>query len=214
MKKIKKWTNEEKDYLVENYSEMNIEDIAEVLNRSKGSIKSKAHLLNLTKKNLTDLWTHEEEKYLKENINNYYNDELCKKLGKSQANLRQKVDELFSPEEMNERGKRRSSEYKNWTAEEEEYLRDNYRLKTYLEIAKDLDRTYRSVIGKITTLNLKVKSNKGIRYTLEETEFIESNYKTMSVSEIAKSLDKTEHSIRSKMKLMQKKRALIINRKV
>lgn len=96
------WTQEELDYLVENYPTMLNADIARHLGRSKASVVNKASKLGLKKDRdlvlangfLWKSWTEEEESYLIENYRDTFNTDLAFKLGKSVGAVEQKAIRL------------------------------------------------------------------------------------------------------------------------
>ena len=77
-----RWTDEEIQYLKENYVDTDIEILAKQLNRSKDAIYIKSNYLGLNKGDTAQKWTEEEVKYLKDNYADVDNETLAKNLNK------------------------------------------------------------------------------------------------------------------------------------
>lgn len=115
------WTNEEVEFLKDNYYEMNTREIAEKLNRTMKSIQIKAFRLNLEKKvkyqNQFNRWTEEEDDFLRENWNKIMTKDIAEYLNRSinavqlraeRSGLEKKRAELrFSKEYLEEFSRKR-----------------------------------------------------------------------------------------------------------
>lgn len=86
-----KWTEEEINYLKENYADMDNETLAKKLNRSKGAINTKSHYLGLNKEDTAQKWTEEEVRYLKENYAETDDETLVKNLNRKIGTIRSKA---------------------------------------------------------------------------------------------------------------------------
>ena len=81
----KEWTEDEINYLINNYSDKTNEELAIILNRSKKSINIKGFRLGLEKSNIR--WTDNEVNYLINNYSDKTNQELSINLNKSKISI-------------------------------------------------------------------------------------------------------------------------------
>lgn len=106
--------------------------------------------------------------------------------------------------------------YKKWTKAEVNYLKNNYKFKSNLSLAKALGRTIPSVAIKAKSLGLtgtpapitpsintkttvfKSKKVKQNGWSKKEISFLKENYGKLSVAEIAKELNRSAGSITGK----------------
>lgn len=92
---------------------------------------------------------------------------------------------------------------KKWNKEEEKYLKDNYNIMQYCDIAKYLNRSEGAIRAKCFDLGL-IKND---RWTEEEIQYIKDNYDKMTCKEMAKVLKRTTTSIHLKMKKLEIKKS-------
>lgn len=91
----KKYTNSEIDFLIKNYQKLTIQEIADSLNRTYGSVFRKAQDLKLTKTGcLNNKWSESEIQFLKNNYKNKTNKELSNILNRSQKAIEKKLNTL------------------------------------------------------------------------------------------------------------------------
>ena len=86
-----KWTEEEIQYLKENYADTDIKILAKKLSRSKGAIYIKGNYLGLNKEDTAQKWTEEEVQYLKDNYADTDNEILAKNLNRKIESIRNKA---------------------------------------------------------------------------------------------------------------------------
>lgn len=86
-----KWTEEEIQYLKDNYADTDNEILAKQLNRSKAAIYIKSNYLGLNKEDTAQKWTEEEVQYLKENYAETDNETLVKNLNRKIGTIRSKA---------------------------------------------------------------------------------------------------------------------------
>ncbi len=97
----KVWTDDEIEFLKNNYLTMTYVEIASHLKRSLRSVHGKAHLLKLQKGVSTKNWTKEEIQFLRENANSMGYDEIAKHINRSPSAIYNKVYELQLIEDDN-----------------------------------------------------------------------------------------------------------------
>ena len=83
-----------------------------------------------------------------------------------------------------------------WTEEEEAFLRENFGMITYGEIAKKLGRTKAAIRHK--AFNLGISADAYSPWTEEDMAFLRENFSAMSSLELAVRLKKTIHAVRGK----------------
>lgn len=91
--KLNYWTPEEIKILIELYPNTHNKEIAEKLNRSILSVKTKAKKLKIAK-NDKRIWTESEIKNLCELFPNFYTHEIAKKLNRSERSIQMKAKRL------------------------------------------------------------------------------------------------------------------------
>lgn len=196
-----KWTEEKKDYLIENYEEKTAKEIAETLGCTASSVWNQAGELNLTgSKPGYNPWTPEEETLLRENAHLEKKEELMS-LFKDRTWL------SISKKAERENISLSCLGHEYWTPEEVNLLRNYYIFKTATEIQEEVfpNRTKQAVRSKVGKLDLPYKKHpkkKVRKWTSAEELFLKRNYKTMTVKEMAESLDRTGSSIASKKRAL------------
>lgn len=104
---MRRWTEEEIEYLIENYSDNKSEDLSKKINRSCSAIyrkgrelglsKSKKHISNMTSirnKMVSEKWSDDEINFLIENYPNNKNKDLSKKMNRSLDSINRKSSSL------------------------------------------------------------------------------------------------------------------------
>lgn len=199
-KKGKPWTDEQIEYLKNNYKTTPVDEIAKVLGRSRKSIFEKASILGLSKDNYK-IWTEEDLKYLKENYPTNKTSDVAQHLNRSEHAVRLKAEELgIRKQKKIPKSYHKSTKVRTWTPEEEEYLRKHYPTEDVALIAKRLNRTPLSVYGKANYLGIK----RGSFWTDKEVDILKFLYleTRTSVKEIARILNRTEKSVKGKLSYM------------
>lgn len=85
-----------------------------------------------------------------------------------------------------------------WTTKEVEYLKNNFHIKTYKEIAEVLKRQVSSVIAKSYDLRLQV-DKKDTLWSEDELSLLIKQHHSFTVSQLADKLKRTKASVRAKM---------------
>ena len=103
-------------------------------------------------------------------------------------------------------------DYKAWTRQDEQFLKDNYDTMSIGILARRLGRTRSATINRINKLNLRKKpkelKNQSKTWTKDDDKFLKNNYGKLINEEIAKRLGRTEKAIQlrvSKMGLRKNK---------
>lgn len=87
-----------------------------------------------------------------------------------------------------------------WTYSEIDYIRENYQLKSAVEMAQHLNRTERAVRGIMYRFNLVLNPRR--EWTEEEEEQLRQLAMKYHSSDIARKLNRTETAITTKMSRM------------
>ena len=136
------FTDRELDYIITNYYQKEIKEIAADLNRSVGSIAQKCHRLGLKKK--ADIWSKEELDFLRANSTTMSLMDLSNALNRSKLAIKRQCH-------VHNIERKRTD---LWTEAELKYLKDNYLIKTYQQMAAELDRTANAISHRCQVLNL------------------------------------------------------------
>lgn len=179
MIKIRNYTNEDIEYIKNNYNKLTVKQIAEILSKSENSIYNAIRKLGL-KKQVHKSWSDADNIFLKENYLNMSNSDLAKALHRSFNSVSAQLDRL------------NLVRAKAWTDEEEMYLINNFKQFSHKEIGKALNRTEQAIRAKCFDLNLYKKD---VPWTENELDYIKSNYQEISNSELSKVLNRTENAI-------------------
>ena len=177
---IKGWNSNELEFVVKNYSNMTINDIAKELNKKPKTVTYAAKKLKLKKQNHSK-WTEEEFQYLREHTMDT-SEEIAKVLKKTvnAVNGKRTVLGLYKSQP--------------WTEEEIQYLKQNYESELYSDIAKLFNRSEGAIRAKCHELNLVQKDE----WTNDDLEFLRKNYYEYTNAELAKLLNRTENAIHLK----------------
>lgn len=179
---IKGYTNNEIEYLKENFAKYTNKQLAEQLKKTESSIKNAANKLGLIKQP-HKTWTKEDDEFLIAHYIEMTSQEIGKKLGRTVHSINARRDDL---------GLVRNP---NWTDSEIQYLIDNHKTSTYEEIGRMLNRTAQAVDAKCFEMGL---CKMDPLWTEKDLEFLKNNYMTIQTSELAELLNRTPIAIKIK----------------
>ena len=177
--KASKWyADSELEFLINNYSKLGANECANILDRSVGSIHSKALELNLCQKR-PELWTVDEDNILKK----YFILEgrlVYKRLpGRSKLACQKRAFKLGL-----------HSESQLWTDEQKNFLKENYAKLGPQGISKYIDKTAvqcRSMAQRLGLYN----TTKQKKWTEQEIQFLLKNYYELGAEKTAALLNRT-----------------------
>jgi hypothetical protein len=182
MIKIRNYTQEELEYIKENYNTMTAQELAIKLNKSVGSINNATRKMKLIKQEHKP-WTDNEIEYLKNNYLEKTSEYIGKHLNRSVHSVNAERDKL---------GLIRNEA---WSQQEVDYVINNFQFMTHAEIGKKLNRTEQAVRAKCFDLDLFKKE---LPWTDDEISFVRDNYMEMKTSDISKILNRTVSAIELK----------------
>lgn len=189
MKKIKNWTDEQIDYLINNYHNYTVKELAEHIGKSPNAVGSIAKSFGLGKQ-CHKPWSDNEIEYIKNNYFNMTAEDMAEYLHRSVVSVRGQIQRLNLCKEP------------DWNDEDIEFLINNYSNMSYIDIGKKLGRTDGSIRAKCFDLNL-VKND---RWDIEDEELLKRIYYRIPTKDIAKLMNRTPNAIQIKaMKLGLKK---------
>lgn len=136
-----KWSNEEIEFLKNNYNTMTRKEIALAINKKEHNIKAKVKELGIRK--ATEHWSDEEIEFVKLNRDKMSLKDIAKHLNRTHYSV-QHVSKKFE-----------EKAYRGWSKEDEQFLKNNYEIMTYREIADKLGKTFEAVENKGTRLSLE-----------------------------------------------------------
>ena len=181
-------TEEDYDYIRNNYETQTPKEIAKYLNKGVSTIYVAMKKIGVKKWRATGIeWTDEEIEFLKENYNKMTIPQMSIKLNRSIASIQGK---------MQKTGLIKNKNNANWTQEEIQYLKDNIDIKNYEEISKVINRSLNSIRNKAYELKLTKRGN-GTKLRLEQINFIIANYDKYTDNQLAIKFDVSETAIRN-----------------
>ena len=178
---VRNYTNEEIQYIKNNFANMTIKQIAKTLNKNENSIYSAARKLGL-KKQKHNKWTDDEVVFLMENYINMTSEEISHYINHS-------IDAINTM-----RDKLKLVRNSAWSDSEIEFLRSNFETTLFSELSKMLGRTEGAIRAKCFDLNLF----KNAPWSDAELDFVKNNYMEMKTSEISQILSRTMNAIELK----------------
>lgn len=188
---IKNYTNEELDYIKNNYFNMRIKDIADTLHKSVGSIGNAVRKMGLVKQE-HHKWKADEIEFLKSNYIGMTSEEISNYINHSVDainTMRDKLGLVRNP---------------NWTDEEVKFLVSNFSLMSHSDIGERLGKTQSAVTAKCFDLNLYKKEKPWEQW---ELDFVKDNYMEMSKREISEILGRSLDAIQVKANRMGLKKS-------
>jgi len=197
--RIKLWTEEECDLLVEMYPFATDEELVSTFGVNYKAIVARVARLNkergirLQRKDFS--WSKEEEQLLLDKFRSESIQELEKLLGRSRAAIHVKVGKLREAGYVEELPMKKEP----FSEDELEYIRDNYNTMTNIEIGKRLGRATSYITTKAQELGLKPKS---VRWGDIKEEVIKNNWNDKHTKDLARSLGVTERQLMGKAKDM------------
>lgn len=146
----KRWTEEEIQFLKDNYRRLGLKKTAEALNRAKSSVMPWAAKFKLSKvRKNPERWSENDDNFVKGNYLDKGGTYCAKVLNRSKGavNSRARILGLSKKAEP------------IWTNEEIEFLKANYFSMGLKEISKHLDRSYNAIGARANSLNLEIDPN-------------------------------------------------------
>lgn len=179
MIKIKGYTDNEINYIIDNYSNYTNNEIADYLGKKSNSISYVAQKLGLIKQ-VHKSWNEDEDNYLRDNYLDLSSEEMADELKRTVPSINARCKEL------------NLIKHEAWSDEEVNYLAENYMDMEHSEIGSHLGRSECAVRAKCFELNLYKKETP---WTNEELDFLKDNYMQMSKKEISEILSRSPSAI-------------------
>ena len=190
MIEIKGYTENEIEFIKENYAKMTNKNIAEELGKTQSSISYVARQLGLVKQPHKP-WTKEEDDFLIEHYIDFTSEEIAKHLGRTVASINGRRDELHLVR------------HDSWCKDDLDFLCNNYLDMTHSEIGEKLGRSEGAVRAKCFELGLYKKE---LPWEQWELDFVRDNYMEMATKEISEFLNRTTNAIKLKAERMGMKK--------
>ena len=180
---VKNYTENEIQYIKNNFVNMTIKQIANNLSKKESSVYNVVRRLGLVKQE-HNKWTDEDIKFLKSNYICMTSEEISRCINHSIDAINTMRDRLNLVRN------------KNWSDEEIQFLKDNFESTLFCELSKVLGRTEGAIRAKCFDLNLFKNSP----WTDDEVAYVKENYMEMKTSDISKILNRTMSAIELKAK--------------
>lgn len=186
--KSNRWTKEEEQLLISLAPTCYIREIAKVLNRTEGSVITKAHKMGIEYITLKRKFTEEEQNYIKSNWGKIPVTDMARALKVSRPMVQREADFMKLPTLGN-------NPYKKWTEGQVKKLRCLAQTKTINELAQYFKTTTTAIESVAFKHHIKLIDGK-ISWTEEENQLLEEYAKTMTLGEIAFKMNKSSSAIR------------------
>jgi len=151
----KRWTDEEIEYLEENYGKIPAKEIAKKLGRGKAGVYSKAEALELDGNRghwagdkRVGAWTDEEVEFLVDHYLELGAEECARQLGRTVAAVHGKVRQTDG-------GRPSIGPKVEWTEKELEFLRENYQTMAIDDLVQKLGRTKQAIYARGQMLGMQ-----------------------------------------------------------
>lgn len=197
----KAWTEEEREYLRKNYPNQPRKASAEFLGRSINSVENEVNRMKV--KSRKRLWTEEDLSFLNENYDKITYLELEKALSKSYLQIYKKLKDLglkkvnpnYAKEKKQAVVHQNENDFKPWSSEEIDFVKNSIDKMTSKEMAKVLKRSYKSVchtklcIKNYEKTKIATKEELYQKYIVEEQSTVDmANFYNCSATIIRSSL--------------------------
>lgn len=176
---IRNYTNEELEYIKNNYNNMTIKELSAQINKSESSISNAIRKLGLIKQ-VHNKWSEEENQYLTDNYEIKTAEEIATYLNRTTASVIAQVDRLGLTKQS------------KWSENEIIFLTKNFDKLSHKEIGKQLNRTQGAITAKCFDLGLYKKE---LPWEEWELDFLKESYMEMCTSDIARLLNRTESAV-------------------
>ena len=177
---IKGYTQDDLDYIINNYNNFTVDELSKRINKSYNSTYNAIRKLGLVKQ-FHNEWTDVEIEFLKNNYSTMTSSEISKYIKHSIASINTMKDSLGLIKTP------------NWSNSEVKYLKENYMNKSYNEIGKILNKSEGAVRAKCFDLGLYKKE---LPWTEKETQYVVENYSSMSIKKMAEYLHRTANAVK------------------
>lgn len=194
-----KFSQEEDQYLLNNYQKTTSQKMSEYLKKPKHHIDIRLKQLGIVraKKKTPNIWTDEQIKLLKDNYEKLSREKLSKLINQSENNIRTKLVELNLVTSNKRKSFKVSRDGKINTEEQFEYLKNNFDKLPFEEMMKHLNCSKKAIYSAAKKLNLS--RNKKITkaaLTVYEKEILIDNFDNKTLEELKFLLpNKTEKQI-------------------
>lgn len=184
---IKNYTEEQIEYIKNNYYTKTAKEIGEHIGKTPQQIAFVAsQKLGLIKQPHFK-WSDSDLSFLKEHYIDMTSEEISKYINHSVASINTQRDRLGLVRDL------------PWTDQDIDFLKNNYKFKTHEELGSLLNRTQQAITAKCFDLNLYKKE---IPWTEKDYQYVRDNYMNMQTSEIADYLNRSPAAIKVKAKQM------------
>lgn len=201
-----RWSKEDDDFLIENYSDLDVRDIASHVGRSDIAVLQRAHRLRKKGRAVPtkiENWLESEDNFLKENYSKMSNGQLADKLGRSYYATQGRLVYLGIKREKKQQKTPTKTANPPWSDSQDDYIKTYYNGSNASFISKVLGRTRSSVISRAYRLNRRAGLHVPIKgWTEQEEQYMLDHYKFKRNKDIAQHLGKTARSVEEKARRM------------
>lgn len=186
MIKVKGYTDEELEFIKDNYTNMTNKELSNCLNKNIDSINYVVKKMGLIKQPHKP-WAEEDDKYLIDHYIEFSSEQIAKHLKRTVPSINARRDSLGL------------IRHEGWKSEEIDYLKNNYLDLSHKEMGEHLNRSEGAVRAKCFDLNLYKKETPWEEW---ELDFVKENCMNMTRREIAEYLHRSPSAIQVKASRM------------
>lgn len=181
MIKIEGYTEDELNYIINNYNKNTVKELSIKLNKSENNLYRVIRKLGLKKQNHKQ-WSEDEKEYLR---NNYMktSEEIAIVLSRSITSINAQREALGL------------IKHDSWTQNEIEFLKESFISMTHKEIADKINRSEQAVRVKCFDLDLFKKEKP---WTENEIQYLKDNYREKTKKEISDYLGRSQDAVQIK----------------
>lgn len=192
-KRSEYWNPQDLELLKKLYPNRNysLKEIGVMLNRTPVSVMIKARRMRIKRDDHIYRWTKRDHNYLLKNMGEKTNREIAEHLGIKTYKVNQYIVR---------QGLMRYKKKPEWTDDEREFLRNNYKKIPIKQIADHLHRTVVSI--KNTASRMKLSSKHSTPWSSEEEKYLKSNYSKLDINKLSEVLKRGKSSVAGKIRRM------------
>ena len=100
LKRNKRWTAEDRQFVIDNYTILGVKQLAEATGRTEDSLRQFASQQKLTSRNKTEIWTREDLLFVRKNYRKMSVAEIAKQLDRTKSSVAHKITQMNVAESM------------------------------------------------------------------------------------------------------------------
>ena len=186
------WSQEEIEFLRENYERLGYERIGEELGRSSLAVHKRARALGLSSKR-RGRWSKEEDDFLREHYATLGSRRISERLGRSDRSVRVRASKLNI----------KSNSVCQWTKEEYDFMQEHYETRGVKYVSEQLGRSESAVYNRAHALGLKQpRPPSRSSWSTADDDFLREHYQSLTARDLGEILGRNETAVRSRVQCL------------